>query len=83
MASRQRGTRGETTQPSPGYEVIRTEGRYSHFRLHLHDFQPGATAYTHADGSVVSSAKRTSAVLYLYQQFHMSELPPHKEKSPI
>ncbi len=79
MIPTQRATRGETTQPPPGYEVIRAEGRYFPVRLHLHDQQrPGATAYTRPDGSVISFAKRTSAVLYLYQHLHLSELSMHK-----
>jgi len=84
MTPRQRGTRGETTQPPDGYEVIRVEGRYFPVRLHLHDQQrPGATAYTRPDGSVISFAKRTSAVLYLYQHPHPSELAVRKEEKLV
>jgi hypothetical protein len=84
MTPRQRGTRGETTQPPLGYEVIRAEGRYFPVRLHLHDQQqPGATAYTRPDGSVISFAKRTSAVLYLYQHLHPSEPPQLKKQTSL
>ncbi|HZS74981.1 MAG TPA: hypothetical protein VFA41_00075 [Ktedonobacteraceae bacterium] len=69
MGESRRATRGETTLPPAGYEVIRVEGRYFPVRLHLQDPQdPGASAFQRADGSIVSFAKRTSAILYLYQK---------------
>jgi hypothetical protein len=61
-------TRGATALPPAGYEVIRYDGRYYPVRLHLDDpVHRGATAFTRADGRIVSYAKRTFAVLYLYQ----------------
>ena len=68
MSQVRRAPRGETTLPPIGYDIIRTEGRYFPVRLHLHDNNhPGATAFTRPDGSVISFAKRLSAVVYLYQ----------------
>jgi hypothetical protein len=69
MSQARRTPRGETVPPPSGYEIIRIEGRYFPVRLHLHDrTHPGASAFTRADGSVVSFAKRLSAIVYLYQQ---------------
>ncbi len=69
MSQMQRSPRGETVQPPPGYDIIRTEGRYFPVRLHLDDTtHPGASAFTRPDGSVVSFAKRLSAIVYLYRQ---------------
>lgn len=68
MPATTRTPRGAVTPPPPGYEVIRTGRRYYPVRLHLDDpFRCGATGFTRADGSTVSFAKRTFAVLYLYQ----------------
>jgi hypothetical protein len=71
MSQTQRSPRGETIQPPLGYDIIRTEGRYFPVRLHLNDSEcPGATAFTRADGSVISFARRLSAIVYLYRQSH-------------
>lgn len=70
-----RGTRGETTQPPPGYEVIRTQGRHFPVCLHLDDpDHPGASAFQRPNGCIVSFAKRTSAILYLYQQHYQQPM---------
>jgi hypothetical protein len=61
--------RGETVLPPSGFEIIRAESRYFPVRLHLHDpLLPGATAFRRSDGSVVSYAKRLSAIVFLYKQ---------------
>lgn len=71
MSIGERSRRRETTTPPRGYEVIRMEGRYFPVRLHLNDGeQPGASGFKRSDGSVVSYAKRASALLYLYQYLH-------------
>jgi hypothetical protein len=77
MHQAHRAKRGQTSIPPAGYEVIRSQGRYFPVSLHLEDRQrPGATAFHHPDGSVVSFARRLPAVLYLYQhsaQGHLEE----------
>jgi hypothetical protein len=71
MSTKNRATRGVTTRPPEGFEVIRTAGRYFPVYLHLtNTAHPGATAFKRPDGSTVSFAKRTSAILYLYQHGH-------------
>lgn len=68
MSATKQATRGATTLPPAGYEVIRSGGRYYPVRLHLDDpDHRGATAFTRLDGETVSYAKRTFAILYLYQ----------------
>lgn len=68
MRATTRTPRGAITPPPLGYEVIRTGRRYYPVRLHLDDpCHCGATGFTRPDGSTVSFAKRTFAVLYLYQ----------------
>lgn len=68
MSSSSSRKRGETSPPPAGYEVIRWQGRYFPVRLHLSDLaQPGASAFTGDDGSIISFSKRTAALLYLYQ----------------
>ncbi|HEX6478816.1 MAG TPA: hypothetical protein VF043_08215 [Ktedonobacteraceae bacterium] len=71
MSQTQRAPRGETVQPPMGYDIIRVERRYFPVRLHLDDSErPGATAFTRSDGSVISFARRLSAIVYLYRRPH-------------
>lgn len=71
MSQTRRAPRGETVPPPVGYDILRVEGRYFPVRLHLYDSaRPGATAFTRSDGSVISFAKRLSAIIYLYRQPH-------------
>jgi hypothetical protein len=77
MEPRTRGTRGETTQPPPRHEVIRTQDRCFPVCLHLeHPDHPGASTYKRPEGRIVLFAKRTSAILYLYQ--HQRDHPMHQ-----
>jgi hypothetical protein len=56
-------------QPPAGYDILRQEKRYFPVRVHLSDpLRPGTTAFTRQDGTVVSFAKRLSALVFLYQQ---------------
>ncbi len=69
MSQAQRTPRGETVPPPSGYEIMRIEGRYFPVRLHLHDrLHPGVSAFTRPEGTVVSFAKRLSAIVYPYQR---------------
>jgi len=69
MSQSTRAPRGATILPPVGYGIMRQEGRYFPVRLHLHDpVHPGTTAFTRLDGTVVSFAKRLSALVFLYQQ---------------
>ena len=71
MSQMQRSPRGETVHPPLGFDIIRVERRYFPVRLHLYDSErPGATAFIRSDGSVISFAKRLSAIVYLYRQHH-------------
>ena len=66
-----RPTRGETTVPPSGYEVIRTQGRSSPVPLPLVDADhPGATTFIWHAGTGAPFAKRTSALPFLYQHGH-------------
>lgn len=78
MSTMKQMTRGATTLPPAGYEVIRYDGRYYPVRLHLDDpVHRGATAFTRSDGRIVSYAKRTFAVLYLYQMASLTNERDH------
>ncbi|GAC1363811.1 MAG: hypothetical protein NVS2B12_38090 [Ktedonobacteraceae bacterium] len=77
MSQTSRVPRGATIPPPLGYDILHTEGRYFPVILHLQDVKrPGATAFMRADGSVVSFAKRTSAILYLYRKQQEQASPP-------
>ncbi len=67
--SQTRASRGATVQPPTGYDILRQERRYFPVRVHLSDtLRPGTTAFTRQDGTVISFAKRLSALVFLYQQ---------------
>lgn len=69
MSHSTRSPRGATISPPTGYDILRQEKRYFPVRVHLTDpVHPGTTAFTRPDGTVVSFAKRLSALVFLYQQ---------------
>jgi hypothetical protein len=69
MSHTSRAPRGATTPPPAGYDILRVDGRYVPVRVRLQDpTHPGMTAFTRPDCTLVSFAKRLSALVYLYQQ---------------
>ena len=69
MSQSTRAPRGATIPPPVGYGIMRQDSRYFPVRVHLHDpVHPGTTAFTRPDGTVVSFAKRLSALVFLYQR---------------
>lgn len=69
MSDAFRTTRGAAIPPPVGYDILRVDGRYFPVRVHIHDSaRPGTTAFTNPDGTVVSFARRLSALAYLYRQ---------------
>lgn len=69
MNQTMRAPRGAAIPPPDGYDILRRDGRYFPVRVHLHDpVHPGTTAFKRPDGTVVSFAKRLSALVFLYQQ---------------
>jgi hypothetical protein len=69
MSQSTRAPRGATIPPPVGYGIVRQDRRYFPVRLHLHDpVHPGTTDFTRPDGTVVSFAKRLSALVFLYQR---------------
>lgn len=69
MSQNTRTSRGAAIPPPVGYGIVRQERRYFPVRIHLHDpAQPGTTAFTRPDGTVVSFARRLQALVFLYQQ---------------
>jgi hypothetical protein len=69
MNQHARAPRGASIPPPVGYGIVRQNRRYFPVRIHLHDpVHPGTTAFTRPDGTVVSFAKRLSALVFLYQR---------------
>jgi hypothetical protein len=69
MNQNTRAARGAAIPPPVGYGITRQDRRYFPVRIHLYDpVHPGTTAFTRPDGTVVSFAKRLSALVFLYQQ---------------
>lgn len=69
MNQNTRAPRGAAIPPPVGYGIMRQDRRYFPVRIHLDDpAHPGTTAFTRPDGTVVSFAKRLSALVFLYQQ---------------